>query len=149
MWFNLHQGLNRASLVAQMVKNLPAMQETLFDPWVGKISWRREWQPTPVFLCREFRGQTMGSQRVGHDWVTNTTRGGQRWSTACNAGGTGLTPGWRRSRRREWKPTPGFLPGKSHGQRRLAGCSPCGRKSWTRLVTKPPPPKKHKLLSYM
>ena len=26
-----------ASLVAQMVKNLPAMQETRFAPWVGKI----------------------------------------------------------------------------------------------------------------
>ena len=26
-----------ASLVAQMVMNLPAMQETGFDPWVGKI----------------------------------------------------------------------------------------------------------------
>ena len=22
----------------------------MFDPWVGKIPWRREWQPTPVFL---------------------------------------------------------------------------------------------------
>ena len=22
-----------------------------FDPWVGKIPWRREWQPTPVLLC--------------------------------------------------------------------------------------------------
>ena len=21
-----------------------------FDPWVGKIPWRKEWQPTPVFL---------------------------------------------------------------------------------------------------
>ena len=28
-----------------------------FDPWVGKIPWRREWQPTPVFLPREFHGQ--------------------------------------------------------------------------------------------
>ena len=26
------------------------MQETEFDPWVRKIPWRREWQPTPVFL---------------------------------------------------------------------------------------------------
>jgi len=26
------------------------MQETEFDPWVGKIPWRREWQLTPVFL---------------------------------------------------------------------------------------------------
>ena len=33
-----------------MVKNLPAMQETQFDPWVRKIPRRRKWQPTPVFL---------------------------------------------------------------------------------------------------
>ena len=28
-----------------------------FDPWVGKIPWRREWQPTPVFLPGKFQGQ--------------------------------------------------------------------------------------------
>ena len=28
-----------------------------FDPWVGKIPWRRNWQPTPVFLPGEFLGQ--------------------------------------------------------------------------------------------
>ena len=28
--------------------------------------------------------------------------------------------------RRAWQPTPGFLPGKPHGQRSLAGCSPYG-----------------------
>ena len=28
-----------------------------FDPWVGKIPWRREWQPTPLFLLGEFHGQ--------------------------------------------------------------------------------------------
>ena len=28
-----------------------------FDPWVGKILWRREWQPTSVFLSGEFHGQ--------------------------------------------------------------------------------------------
>ena len=44
------------------------------DPWVGKIPWRRKWQPTPV-----------------------------------------------------------FLPGESHGQRSLAGYSPWGHKSKTRL----------------
>ena len=47
----------RASLVAQTVKNLPAMQDTGFNPWVGKIPWRRAWQPTPVFLPEEFHGQ--------------------------------------------------------------------------------------------
>ena len=30
--------------------------------------------------------------------------------------------------RRKWQPTPVFLPGKSHGQRNLAGYSPQGRK---------------------
>ena len=28
-----------------------------FDPWVGKIPWRRKWQPTPVQLPRESHGQ--------------------------------------------------------------------------------------------
>ena len=49
---------------------------------------------------------------------------------ACSAGDGGSIPGspgkmpWRR----EWLPTPVFLPGESHGQRRLAGYSPRGRK---------------------
>ena len=46
-----------ASLVAQMVKNLPAVQETRFDPWVRNIPWRRKWQLTPSFLPRESHGQ--------------------------------------------------------------------------------------------
>ena len=59
-----------ASLVAQLVKNLPAMWET----WVGKIPWRRAWQPTPVFLPGEFPWTEepggllfMGLQRGRHD----------------------------------------------------------------------------------
>ena len=28
-----------------------------FDPWVGKIPWRRKWQSTPVCLPGEFHGQ--------------------------------------------------------------------------------------------
>ena len=48
--------LERASLVAQLVKNLPAKQETGFDPWVGKIPWRRKCQPTLVILPGEFHG---------------------------------------------------------------------------------------------
>ena len=46
-----------------------------FDPWVWKISWRRAWQPTPVFfpgesLWMEEPGglQSIGLQRVGHNW---------------------------------------------------------------------------------
>ena len=40
-----------------MVKNLPAMHETWVNPWIGKIPWRREWLPTPVFFPGEFHGQ--------------------------------------------------------------------------------------------
>ena len=44
-----------------------------FDPWVGKMPWRRERLPTPVFWPGEFRRlQSMGSQRLGHNWATCT-----------------------------------------------------------------------------
>ena len=40
-----------ASLIAQLVKNLPAMQQTpRFYSQVRKIHWRRDRLPTPVFL---------------------------------------------------------------------------------------------------
>ena len=39
-----------------MVKHLPTIQETQFNPWVGQISWRRKWQPTPVFLPGKSHG---------------------------------------------------------------------------------------------
>ena len=68
-----------ASLVAQMVKNLPAMQETRIrslgweDPLekgmathFSILAWRIPWTEEPGAL------QSTGSQRVGHDWVTNT-----------------------------------------------------------------------------
>ena len=42
--------LIRASLVAQRLKHLPTMRGPGFNPWVGKVPWRRKWQPTPVFL---------------------------------------------------------------------------------------------------
>ena len=40
-----------------MVKRLPAMQERPgFNPWLGKIPWRRQWPPSPVLLPRKFHG---------------------------------------------------------------------------------------------
>jgi len=40
-----------------VVKNLPAKERRCeFDPWVGKILWRRKWQPTPVFLAEKSLG---------------------------------------------------------------------------------------------
>ena len=51
------KSIKAANLVARMVKNLPAMQEPGFHPGVGKISWRREWHPTPVLLPGKSHGQ--------------------------------------------------------------------------------------------
>ena len=45
-----------ASLMAQLVKNPSAVRETWVWSWVGKIPWRREWLPTPVFWPGEFHG---------------------------------------------------------------------------------------------
>ena len=42
--------VKRVSLVAQMVKNLPSLRETWFDPWFGKIPWRRKYNPLQ-FSC--------------------------------------------------------------------------------------------------
>ena len=46
----------RASLAAQMVRICLQGRRPRFSPWVGKMPWRREWQPTPVSLPREFQG---------------------------------------------------------------------------------------------
>ena len=46
--------------MALKVKNPPANAGDMscrFDPWVGKIPWRRAWQPTPVLLSGESHGQ--------------------------------------------------------------------------------------------
>ena len=51
------------------------------NPWVGKILWRRAWKPTPALLLENSRGRgawwatvSMGSQRVGHNWVISTAQ---------------------------------------------------------------------------
>ena len=67
----------RASLIAQLVKNLPVMQETLVQFLGGKISWRRDRLPTPVFL-----GFLCGSSGK---------------ESSCNVGDLGSIPGLGRS----------------------------------------------------
>ena len=47
-----------------------------FDPWVRKISWRRKWQPTPVFLPGKSNGQRgLGAivHRVAKSWTQLST----------------------------------------------------------------------------
>ena len=46
-----------------------------FDPWIGKIPWRRKWQPTPVFL----------KSLVGYSpWGHKETQLKQLSTHACN-----------------------------------------------------------------
>ena len=67
----------RASLIDQLVKNPPAIQETPVDSWVRKIFWRRDRLPTPIFL-----GFPCGSA-------------GKK--STCSAGDPSLIPGSGRS----------------------------------------------------
>ena len=45
-----------------------------FNPWVGKIHWRREWQPIPVFLPGKFCGwrSLVGYSPWGHKELDTT-----------------------------------------------------------------------------
>ena len=79
-----------------------------FDPWVGKIPWRRDRLPTPVFLG--FPGGSDGKEPACQ-YRRHERHGFDPW--------VGKIP-WRRA----WQPTPGFLPGESQGQRSLAGYGP-------------------------
>ena len=86
---------NPASLVAQSVRNLPAVQETSVpslgqeDPLEKKmashssiLAWKIPWTEEPG------RIQSMGSQRLQHNWVTNThsIKYGQYLEVCCSEG---------------------------------------------------------------
>ena len=68
----------RASQLVLVVKilasNAGRRERPGFDPWIGKIPWRRTWQPTPVLLPGESHGQrslagcSPPGCTVGHDW---------------------------------------------------------------------------------
>ena len=81
-----------------VVKNPPPSARRLkrhrFDPWVRKILWRRKWQPTSVFLPREFHEQRSlggyspwGGRRVRYNLVTKQLFPGSSVGkeSACNA----------------------------------------------------------------
>ena len=88
---------------------LPSHNNTLtlvlltMAPHSSTLAWKIPWTEEPGRL------QSMGSQRVGHDWTTSLS----------------LFPfmNWRR----KWQPTPMFLPGESQGWGSLVGCRLWGR----------------------
>ena len=107
--------INGASLLAQTVKNLPAMQETWVQslgwedplekvekamaPHSSTLAWKIPWAEEPGRL------HSTGSLRVRHDQVTSLSL-----FTFMH---------WRRKR----QPTTLFLPGESQGRWSLVGCS--------------------------
>ena len=120
-------------------------QAARFDPWAGKIRWRRKSQPTPVFLPREFHGprSLVGYSPRGCKESDTTERlhfhilrmraspvaqlvknPPAMWETWVQF------LGWEDplEEGRAWPPTPVFLPGEFHGPRSLVGYSPWGCK---------------------
>ena len=55
---------HRASLIAQVVKNLPVCRRPQFNLWVGKIPCRRDRLPTPVFVG--FPGDSAGKESTSN-----------------------------------------------------------------------------------
>ena len=51
-WFKKEKGKKKKSTC-----QCRRLRRCRFDPWVGKIPWRRAWQPTPVFLSVKSHGQ--------------------------------------------------------------------------------------------
>ena len=52
LWFNYAGGASGKEPACQCKRH----KRYNFSPWVGKISWRRTWQSTPVFLPGEYHG---------------------------------------------------------------------------------------------
>ena len=72
-------------------------------PHSSTLTWKIPWTEAPGRL------QSMGSWRVGHNWPTSFSL-----FTFLH---------WRR----QWQPTPVFLPGEAQGWESLVGCHPWGR----------------------
>ena len=77
--------------------------EKAMAPHSSTLAWKIPWTEEPGRL------QSMGSLRVGHDWATSLSL-----FTFMH---------WRRN----WQPTPMFLPGESQGRGSLVGCRLWGR----------------------
>ena len=109
-----------------------------FYPWVGKIPWRRKWQPIPVFLPGKSHGQ-----RSAKEWEHNWIYSMYAYSPLFTDLGTYLVaqtvkhlPTMRETQvqylgrkdllEKEVATHSSILPGKSHGWRSLVGYRPWG-----------------------
>ena len=127
----------------------PQRRRPGFNPWVGKIPWRRKWQPPAVFLPGEFHGQKslvgysprgpkvldmaeqLDTHTHTHTLWHSVSKGFLGSSVVKNlpanageAGDAGLIPGWRRS------------PGEGNGNQLKYSCleNPMDRGAWWATV---------------
>ena len=132
--------------MTQRVKNWPATTGDIGDRGlilVGKIPWRRIWQPTSVFVPRESHGQKSlvgyspwGCKEPGmtellsvHTFLLHgRLLPFKLEATTGDIGDRGLILVGKIPWRRIWQPTSVFLPRESHGQKSLVGYSPWGCK---------------------
>ena len=85
--------------IPMFLRNLHTVfPEKAMAPHSSTLAWKIPWTEKPGRL------QSMGSQRVGHNWATSL------WLFTFMH--------WRR----KWQPTPVFLPGESQGRESLVGC---------------------------
>ena len=96
-WTELNWGTLRT------LKNETNVHFIFFKCNSSTLAWKISWTEEPGRL------QSMGSRRVGDDWVTSISL-----FTSMH---------WRR----KWQPTPVFLPGESQGRGSLVGCHLWGR----------------------
>ena len=88
---------NNKMAISTQLSIIKYMEKAL-APHSSSLAWKIPWAEEPGRL------QSMGSQRVGHDWATSLSL-----FTFVH---------WRR----KWQPTPVFLPAESQGQGSLVGC---------------------------
>ena len=105
--------VSESSLVTELSLNfwqsLTSSSEKAMAPHSSTLAWKTPWMEEPGRL------QSMGSQRVGHDWAISLSL------FTCMH--------WRR----KWQPTPVFLLGESQGRGSLVGCRLGVTQSRTRL----------------
>ena len=116
-YYDLHRGGSR--LNDQLLKFSVVL--VIHIHWKTPLIARALALLVPVFYTRGFPGGAVGKEYT-HQYRRRKRCGFNPWK--------GMIP-----RRRKWQPTLVFLPRKFHGQRSLAGYSPWGQKSQTRLST--------------
>ena len=96
--------------------------------WLRTLAWVQEGESETFNI---FRGKQMELRSQGFPGGTCGKQPTCWWRRSKRHGFDSWV--WKIPWRRRWQPTPVFLPGESHGQRSVAGYSPCGCKSWTWL----------------